>query len=54
MAKSNHWAKLTVHQFSKMKPKLRLEIRTWLIKLANDLSSEPDKFSDRFTARFMK
>ena len=52
--KSGHWAKVTVHQFSKMKPKLRLAIRHWLMDLAEDLRVEPDKFSDRFSARFMK
>ena len=52
--KSNHWAKIVIHDFSKMKPKQRLAIVKWMKERAEELRCEPDLFSDRYTARYMK
>lgn len=52
--KTEYWAKLIIHDFSKMKPKLRLQVVKWLHKQAEQLRVDPDKYSDRYTARFMR
>ena len=51
---TEYWAKLTVHNFSQMKPKERLRVVRWLKDQAEKLRIDPDAYSDRYTARVMK
>ena len=53
--KTEHHARLTLHDFDGMSDRKKRELFDWLRTLASDLEdSEPNTYAKVFTARLMK